>query len=173
MNNSKFMKKSGIPLVAAGALIGIGIILSFYGNYIIFEDLAKTNGVVSSGNSLTLEVDLDNSKSKTGIFAVQIIDFKSQTVSAIIVDPLDNTIESKAINEESYEGVFDISISGAYKLIIENNGDELTVFGVIGPEPEEWKQSLAFVSLYILVIGLFGMALVAVLFAINRKRGSN
>ena len=167
------MKKSGITLVAAGALIGVGIILSFYGNYIIFEDLAKTNGVVSTENSLTLEVDFDHSKSKTGIFAVQIIDFKGQAVSAMIVDPLSNTIESKSISEESYEGGFDINMSGTYKLIIENDGDELTVFGVIGPEPEEWKQSLAFVSLYILVIGLFGMALVAVLFAINRKKGSS
>jgi len=167
------LKKSGMVLVAAGALIGIGIILSFYGNYIIFEDLAKTNGVVSTGNSLTLEVDLDHSKSKTGIFAVQIIDFKNQIVSAMIVDPLENTIESKSINEESYEGIFDINMSGTYKLIVENNGDELTIFGVIGPEPEEWKQSLAFVSLYILVIGLFGMALIAVLFAINRKKGSS
>jgi len=167
------MKKSGIALVAAGALIGVGIILSFYGNYIIFEDLAKTNGIVSTGNGLILEVNLDHSKSKTGIFAVQIIDFKGQTVSAIIVDPLSNTIESKSISEESYEGGFDINMSGTYKLIIENDGDELTVFGVIGPEPEEWKQSLAFVSLYILVIGLFGMALVAVLFAINRKKGSS
>jgi len=167
------MKKSGMALVASGALIGIGVILSFYGNYIIFEDLAKTNGVVSTGNSLTLEVDLDHSKSKTGIFAVQIIDFKNQIVSAMIVDPLENTIESKSINEESYEGIFDINMSGTYKLIIENSGDELTVFGVIGPEPEEWKQSLAFVSLYILVIGLFAMALIAVLFVINRKRGSN
>ena len=167
------MKKSGITLVAAGALIGVGIILSFYGNYIIFEDLAKTNGVVSTENSLTLEVDFDHSKSKTGIFAVQIIDFKGQAVSAMIVDPLSNTIESKSISEESYEGGFDINMSGTYKLIIENDGDELTVFGVIGPEPEEWKQSLAFVSLYILVIGLFGMALVAVLFTINRKKGSS
>ena len=167
------MKKSGMSLVAAGALIGIGIILSFYGNYIIFEDLAKTNGVVSMQNDLILEVDLDNSKSKTGIFAVQIIDFDGQTITANIVDPLDNTIESKSINEESYESVFDLNLSGPYKLIIENNGDDLTVFGVIGPEPEEWKQSLAFVSLYILVIGLFAMALVAVLFAINRKRGSS
>ena len=167
------MKKSGMALVASGALIGIGVILSFYGNYIIFEDLAKTNGVIGAENSLTLEVDFDQSKSKVGIFAVQIIDFKSQTVSAMIVDPLDNIIESKSISEESYEGIFDINMSGTYKLIIENSGDELTVFGVIGPEPEEWKQSLAFVSLYILVIGLFAMALIAVLFVINRKRSSN
>ena len=166
------MKKSGIPLVSAGALIGIGIILSFYGNYVIFEDLAKTNGVVSMGNSLTLEVDLDQDKSKTGIFAVQIIDFKSQTVSASIIDPLDNTIESKSISNESFEGVFDINMSGPYKLIIETNDDESTVFGVIGPEPEEWKRSLAFVSLYILVIGLFGMALVAVFLVIKRRRSN-
>jgi len=167
------MKKSGTALVSSGALIGVGIILSFYGNYIIFEDLAKTDGVVNRESDLTLEVNIDNTKSKTGIFAVQIIDFKDQTISINIIDPQNNIIETKTINEEAYEGVFNLGSSGAYKLVVENNGNELTVFGVIGPEPDEGKRSLAFVSLYILVIGLIGMAIVAILIVINRKKTAN
>ena len=167
------MKKSGIALVASGALIGIGIILSFYGNYIIFEDLAKTNGIVNMESDLVLEVDLDNTKSKTGIFAVQIIDFKDQTISISIIDPQNNVIETKTINEEAYEGIFDLESSGTYKLVVEKTDNELTVSGVIGPEPDEWKRSLAFVSLYILVIGLIGMAMVAILIVINRKKAPN
>lgn len=167
------MKKSGIALVASGALIGIGIILSFYGNYIIFEDLAKTNGIINMESDLVLEVDLDNTKSKTGIFAVQIIDFKDQTISISIIDPQNNVIETKTINEEAYEGIFDLESSGTYKLVVEKTDNELTVSGVIGPEPDDWKRSLAFVSLYILVIGLIGMAIVAILIVINRKKASN
>lgn len=164
------MKKSGIALLFTGALIGIGVILSFYGNYLLFEDLAQTTGIVSMNNNLILEVELDSAKSKTGIFAVQIIDFKDQTISVSIIDPLENIIESKTISEDSYEGVFDLQTSGIYKIIVTNNGDELNVFAVIGPQPDQIKQSLAFVSLYILVFGLIGMAMVAILIVFNRKR---
>jgi len=167
------MRRFGIALLIVGVLIGIGIILSFYGNYIIFEDLAKTNGVVNMESDLILEVSLDNTKSKTGIFAVQIIDFKGQTVSASVIDPLDTIIESKSINEESYEGIFDISNSGTYQLVIENNGDDLAVFGVIGPEPDEWKRSLSFASLYILIAGLMGMVIIGILLIINRKKAAS
>ena len=164
------MKKSGIAFLFTGALIGIGVILSFYGNYLLFEDLAQTTGIVSMNNDLILEVELDSAKSKTGIFAVQIIDFKDQTISVSIIDPFENIIESKTISEDSYEGVFDLQTSGIYKIIVTNNGDELNVFAVIGPQPDQIKQSLAFVSLYILVFGLIGMAMVAILTVFNRKR---
>jgi hypothetical protein len=167
------LKKSGIALVLTGALIGIGVILSFYGNYVIFEDLAQTNGEVSLNNDLILEVDLDNSKYKTGIFAVQIIDFKDQTISVNIIDPLESTIESKTISEESYEGTFDLQISGTYKMVVSNNGNGVNVFGVIGPEPDDVKRTLAFVSLYLLVFGLIGMVMVGALIVFNRKRTIN
>lgn len=173
MLNLDIMKKYGIGLVITGGLIGVGIILSFYGNYVIFEDLAKTSGVVNMENDLALEVNLDNTKSKTGVFAVQIMDFKDQSILVSIVDPYDITIETKTINEESSEGNFEINNSGIYKLVIENKGNDVTVFGVIGPEPDESKKLVAFTSLYILVIGLIGMAIVAILIARNRKRRSS
>jgi len=167
------LKKSGIAIVITGSLIGIGIVLSFYGNFIIFEDLAQTSGEVSANSDLILEVELDNTKSKTGVFAVQIIDFKDQTISVSIVDPLGRTIESKTVRENSFEGIFDLETSGTYKIVVTNSSDEITVFAVIGPEPDEVKQSLAFVSLYILIFGLIGMAMVGVLIVLNRKRAFN
>ena len=66
------MKKSGIALAAVGGLIGVGIILSFYGNYILFEELVQGNGEVGVGENLVIEVELDSSKSQTGIYAIQI-----------------------------------------------------------------------------------------------------
>ena len=167
------MKKSGIALAIVGSLIGIGIILSFYGNYIIFEDLAKTNGSIDEESNLVLEVALDQKKSKTGIFAIQIIDFKDQTVFVSIIDPFETTIKSQYVNEESVEGVFDIVTTGTYKLVIEKEGEETTVFGVIGHEPDETKRLLAFVSLYVLVIGLIGLALMAIIIAVNRRKASS
>ncbi len=164
------MKKSGLFLVIVGGLIGAGIILSFYGNYVIFEDLRKNDGEVSLEQELIVEVDLDHNETQTGIYAVQIIDFERAKVDVSILDPFNTAIETQSINEEVYEGLFDVTTSGTYKLLIENKGEQVKIFGVIGPEPDEVKRSLGFISLYILVIGLLGMAGFTVYIIINRKK---
>lgn len=167
------MKKAGILLAIVGSLIGTGIILSFYGNYVVFEDLVKDNGEIGNGEELIIETQLDSNETPSGIYAVQIIDFKGETVVANIIDPFNSVIDSQTINEEVYEGYFEVTASGTYKLIIENTGEEVTIFGVIGPQPDEVKRALTFVSLYILVAGLFGMAVVAAYLVIDRKRKSS
>ena len=78
------MKKSGIGLAVVGGLIGVGIILSFYGNYILFEELVQDNGEVGVGQNLVIEVELDSSETQTGIYAIQILDFKGGMVTANI-----------------------------------------------------------------------------------------
>ena len=166
------MKKSAIFLAIVGVLIGAGIILSFYGNYILFEDLVQGNGEVFDGQDLVIEVELDSSKTQSGIFAIQILDFKEGMVTASIIDPSNTTIESESINQEVFEGLFEITSSGNYKLLIENKGESANVFGVIGPEPDEGKRALSNISMYILVAGLIGMAGVAVYIFINRRKTS-
>ena len=166
------MKKSGIGLAVVGGLIGIGIILSFYGNYILFEELVQGNGEVGVGQDLIIEVELDSSASQTGIYAIQILDFKGGIVTASVIDPFNTTIESEDIKQEVFEGLFEVTTSGNYKLLIENNGETENVFGVIGPEPDEGKRSLSNISMYILVIGLIGMACMAVYLFINRRKSS-
>jgi len=87
------------------------------------------------------------------------------------VDPFDNEIESQLIEEEDFEGQFKITKSGIYKLVIENpNEKEIKISGVIGPEPDAGKKSLGFISLYVLIIGLIGMAIVPIYAIKNRKR---
>lgn len=166
------MKKSAIFLAIVGVLIGAGIILSFYGNYILFEDLVQGNGEVFDGQDLVIEVELDSSKTKSGIFAIQILDFKEGMVTASIIDPSNTTIESESVNQEVFEGLFEVTSSGNYKLLIENKGETTNVFGVIGPEPDEGKRALSNISMYILVAGLVGMAGVAVYIFINRRKAS-
>jgi len=164
------VKKSGIFLVVVGGLTGIGIILSFYGNSLIFEDLIQKDGDVGVEQFLLVEVELDNNDVQTGIYAVQIIEFEGATVTASIIDPFDNVVESQSINQEAYEGLFDVSTSGTYKLLIENTGEKLKIFGVIGPEPDSWVRTLGFISLYILIMGLIGMFIVTVYLVIKRKK---
>ena len=164
------MQKSGILFVIVGSIVGVGIILSFYGNQVIFEDLNKGEGQVKFAENLIIPVELDNTETQTGIYAVQIINFK-EGITAKIVDPFDKEIESQLIDEEVFEGRFNIAVSGIYKLVIENIDEKETkVFGVIGPEPDAGKKSLGFISLYILIIGLIGMVGVAIYTIKNRKK---
>lgn len=163
------MQRSGILFVIVGSIVGVGIILSFYGNQVIFEDLIKGEGQVKFGENLIIPVELDNTETQTGIYAVQIINFK-EGITAKILDPFDKEIESQLI-DEVFEGRFNIAVSGIYKLVIENTDEkEIKIFGVIGPEPDAGKKSLGFISLYILIIGLIGMAGVAIYAIKNRKK---
>ena len=153
-----------------GSIVGIGIILSFYGNQVIFEDLIKGEGQIKFGENMIIPVELDSAETQSGIYAIQIIDFK-EGVTAKILDPFDKEIESQSMDEEVFEGRFNIAVSGIYKLVIENTDKkEIKIFGVIGPEPDAGKKSLGFISLYILIIGLIGMVGVAIYAIKNRKK---
>ena len=152
------------------SIVGVGIILSFYGNQVIFEDLIKGEGQVKFGENLIIPVELDNTETQTGIYAIQIINFK-EGITAKILDPSDKEIESQTINEEVFEGRFNITMSGIYKLVIENTDEkEVKIFGVIGPEPDAGKKSLVSISPWILIIGLIGVVGVAIYAIKNRKK---
>ena len=164
------MQKSGILFVIVGSIVGVGIILSFYGNQVIFEDLIKGEGQVKFGENLIIPVELDNTETQTGIYAVQIINFK-EGITAKILDPFDKEIESQLIDEEVFEGQFNIAVSGIYKLVIENTDEkEIKIFGVVGPEPDAGKKSLVSISPWILIIGLIGVVGVAIYAIKNRKK---
>ena len=163
------MQRTGILFVIVGGIVCTGIILSFYGNQVIFEDLSKGEGQIKIGESLTIPAEIDNKETQSGIYAIQIMDSKG--VKAKILDPSDVEIESQSINEEDFEGQFKIATSGTYKLVIQNTNDkEVKIFGVIGPEPDAGKKSLGFISLYVLIIGLIGMIIVPIYAIKNRKK---
>ena len=164
------MQRQGIFFVIVGSIVGVGIILSFYGNQVIFEDLIKGEGQVKFGENLIIPVELDNTKTQTGVYAIQIINFK-EGITAKILDPFDKEIESQSINEEVFEGRFNITMPGIYKLVIENTDEkEIKIFGVVGPEPDAGKKSLVFISPWILIIGLIGVVGVAIYAIKNRKK---
>jgi len=165
------VQKSGILFVIVGGIVGLGIILSFYGNQLIFEDLVKGEGQVKLGENLIIPIEFETVQTHTGVYAIQIIDFKKE-ITAKILDPFDIEIESQIINQDVFEGRFKIEEPGTYKLVIENSDEkEIKVFGVIGPEPDAGKKSIGFISLYILVIGLAGMGGVTI-YAIKNRRKS-
>lgn len=152
------MQKAGIILVASGALIVIGLILLAVGNQIILEGVFQGNGKINSSQDLTILGEFNSEVSSVGVFAVQVMEFKENTISARILDPFENEIASKNVDEETVEEEFDIIDTGSYKLIIQTNSNEdIQVFGAIGPLPDAGKKSLSFVSAYILIIGMVGL----------------
>ena len=152
------MQKAGIILVISGALIVIGLILLAVGNQIILEGVFQGNGKINSSQELIVSGEFNSEESSTGVFAVQVMEFKENTVSARILDPFDNEIASKNVDEETIEEEFDIVDTGDYKLVIQTNSNEdIQVFGAIGPLPDAGKKSLSFVSAYILIIGMVGL----------------
>ncbi|RMW37385.1 MAG: hypothetical protein EA447_06010 [Nitrosopumilus sp.] len=152
------MQKAGIILVSSGALIVIGLILLAVGNQIILEGVFQGNGKINSSQDLTILGEFNSEASSIGVFAVQVMEFKENTVSAKILDPFDNQIASKNVDEETIEEEFDIIDTGSYKLLIQTNSNEdIQVFGAIGPLPDAGKKSLSFISAYILIIGMIGL----------------
>ena len=165
------MQKSGIMLISSAALIAIGLLLLVLGNQIILEGISQGEGKVSSSQSLTVSADFDSQETSTGIFAVQIMEFKDNIFSVKVLGPFDSEIIAQTINEETIEKEFDVLETGTYKLIIEStSNEEPIVFAAIGPLPGANKQLLGFVSLVILVIGMIGLVVVGIYGVKNRRK---
>jgi len=164
------VQKLAIMLVGTTSLIVIGLILLVVGNQIILEGISQGSEKVSSSQTLTISVDFDSQETSTGVFAVQIMEFKDNTFSAKVLDPFDSEIIFQAINKQTIEKKFDVLETGTYKLIIESIGDEEPiVFAAIGPLPDAGKKSIGFISVYTLVIGMIGLVVVGI-YGIKKRR---
>ncbi|MGH1568157.1 MAG: hypothetical protein ACRBBZ_03015 [Nitrosopumilus sp.] len=166
------MQKSGIGLVIFGVLIVAGLGISVIENQITLGGINQGNGKVSSTDTVTISVDIDKETTPVGVFAVQVMEFKENTISAKILDPSNIEIISQKVNEETLEEEFDIFDSGTYQLIIESSDeDEIFVTGAIGPLPDaEMKIILSSISLSVLIIGMIGLLVIGIFEIKNKKR---
>jgi hypothetical protein len=166
------VQKSGLIIVIFGLLIVTGLVVSIIENQSTLEGINQGNGKVSSIETVTVSVDLDKEISPVGIFAVQIMEFKENTISAIILDPSNIEIISQKVNEETLEKEFDIFETGTYQLIIQSSDeDEIYVTGAIGPLPDADKKFiLSIISLSILIIGMLGLVTIGIIGIKNRKK---
>ena len=150
-------------------LVVLGLVLLGVGNQIILEGISQDNGLINSNQPLVILGDF-NTNDEVGIFAVQLVEYKDNTFTVQILDPFGTEIFFESIKEDTIEREFNITSSGTYKLIIQsNNVEETQVFGAIGPVPDAGKKSLGFVSVYVLIIGLAGLAISGI-FAIKKRR---
>lgn len=166
------MQKSGLVTVIFGLLIVVGLVVSVIGNQVTLEGINQGNGKVSSSETVTISVEIDRENTRTGIFAVQVMEFKENTISAKILDPSEIEIISQNVNEDTFEEEFDIMESGTYQLIIQSSDDnEIYVTGAIGPLPDaDKKLIISIVSLAILITGMIGLVITGLIGIKNRKR---
>ncbi|HEY5736553.1 MAG TPA: hypothetical protein VIS47_08395 [Nitrosopumilus sp.] len=166
------MQKSGLITVIFGLLIVAGLALSVVENQMTLEGINQGNGKVSSIETVTVSVNIDKETTPVGIFAVQVMEFKENTISAKLLDPSNIEIISEKVNDEILEKEFDVFESGTYQLIIESNvDDEIYVTGAIGPLPDAGKKLiLSTISLSILIIGMIGLVIIGISGIKNRKK---
>lgn len=166
------MQKSGLVIVIFGLLIVAGLVVSIIENQITLEGINQGNGKVSLADTVTVSVDLDKEITPVGIFAVQIMEFKENTISATILDPSNMEIISQKVDEETLEKEFDVFETGTYQLIIQSSDeDEIYVAGAIGPLPNADKKFiLSVISLSILSIGMIGLVTTGIIGIKNRKK---
>ena len=166
------MQKTGLITVIFGLLIVTGLAVSVVENQTTLEGISQGNGKVNSKETVTVSVDLDKENTPVGIFAIQIMEFKEDTISAKILDPSDIEIISHMINDETLEEEFNVFESGTYQLIIESSDDdEIYVAGAIGPLPDAVKKSiLSTISLAVLVIGMAGLTVIGISGIKNKRK---
>ena len=166
------MQKSGLIIVVLGLLIVTGLVVSIVGNQVTLEGINQGNGEVSSTQTVTISVDFDMEKTPIGIFAVQVMEFKENTISIKILDPSDIEIIFQEVNEDTIEEKFDVLETGTYQLVIQSSNDEgIYVTGAIGPLPDANKKNIiSIISTSTLLIGMIGLVVIGIYGIKNRKR---
>jgi len=166
------VQKFGLIIVILGLFIVSGLIVSIFENQITLEGINQENGKVSITERLTISTDFDMEKTPTGVFAVQVMDFRKNTFSAKVLDPLDVEIISQQIDNDTIEEKFDVLETGTYKLLIESSSDdEIYAVGAIGPLPDPYKKFImSMISTSLIMIGMIGMVVIGIYGIKNRKK---
>ncbi len=166
------MQKSGLIIVILGLLIVTGLLVSIVGNQVTLEGIIQGNGKVSSTQTVTISADFDMKETQIGVFAVQVMEFKENTIRMKILDPSDIEIVSQDVNEDTVEEKFDVLETGTYELIIHSSDDEgIYVTGAIGPLPDANKKFIiSIISTSTLIVGMVGLVVIGIYEIKNRKR---
>jgi len=166
------VQKFGLIIVILGLFIVSGLVVSIFENQITLEGINQENGKVSITERLTISTDFDMEKTPTGVFAVQVMDFRKNTFSAKVLDPLDVEIISQQIDNDTIEEKFDVLETGTYKLLIESSSDdEIYAVGAIGPLPDPYKKFImSMISTSLIMIGMIGLVVIGIYGIKNRKK---
>ncbi len=166
------MHKSGLIIIILGLLIVTGLVVSVVGDRITLEGISQGNGQVDEIQTVTITSELDRDKTSKGVFAVQAMEFKEDTLSAIVLGPSNTEIISERLDTDTIESEFDVLETGTYQLIIQSSDDEeVYVAGAIGPLPDATKKLItSIISSGCIISGMIGLVVIGILGIKNKKR---
>jgi hypothetical protein len=165
------VQKSLIFLIFVGALITVGIILSFYGAQLTTQNLTVQEENLAPLSSLQVIAELDPSNGQTGVYGILLENFEKGKISIIVLDPLGNQIHSNSVEKETTEERFEIISKGSYTLVVENSGSiETQIVAGIGHMPDSGTLSVGITGFYLLIVGLIGIIGIGVYTVRNRKK---
>ncbi len=165
------MTKSSSIFIVAGALIIVGLALSIYGSQLIIENVSVLEGSLNPTQTMDIQITLEPEKNEGGRYVVQITDFADEIVNIRVLDPNEVLIISKSVSQKSFEGEFEITSPGIYKLIIENPGDnDIHIVGAIGYMPNDIVLAVNTSGLIIIVVGLGGIMVGGVYLVRTRRK---
>lgn len=146
----------------------MGLALSFYGAFLITENLTQQIENVGEGETLTVSTYLDPLMSVDGVYVVQSMDVRG--ISFTLLDPFGSVIRSEFTESDSIEGYFEIESAGEYILLVENTGEPVELVGAVGHLPDETLFSVGITGFFFTIAGLAGMAVIGVRAFLHRRR---
>ena len=165
------MEKPLIFLLIVGFLIGLGMILSFYGAQLATQNLTITEENLESGSTMDVIAELDPALGGTGVYGILLSKYEENMIHVTVFDPSRSQILSKTIDQETTEERFEINSKGTYRITIENSGlEQIKIVVGIGYMPDSNVLSVGIIGFYIILVGLIGMGGIVVKLIRNKRK---
>ncbi len=166
------MKKSHLILFVGGALVAIGMILSYTGASVISGQVSIKETLVNGTIPATLEKELDPSITERGAFVIRAEEIEKASLVAILYGPQGNEITSKEITQISTEEYFDIESKGTYKIQITNNAEEIPIVLGLTHMPDKAIIALNMLGQSMIITGFVGVVVAGIYALKTRKKSS-
>lgn len=165
------IKKSHLIIFVGGALVAVGMILSYIGATYISEQVTMTEGIISSAIPVTVEKELDPSISTQGAFIIRAESEDRTNLSAVVFGPFGEEIKSLKVSDVSTEEYFNIESKGLYKIQVKNSGKEMAIIVGITHAPEKSIVALNMLGQSMIISGFVGVG-IAVIYAIKTRKSN-
>lgn len=169
------MPSAAAMVAVVGGLVAAGLALSFYGSALIADDMEQKTGSVGGGEgplSVSVALEPHDDGSGGGVYVVQVIDHEEGAViHAVVSGPSGGDLDRAQVDGPSHEGYFEVDAPGTYTLRVEGSGAKsVGAVAIIGQVPPTERLAVGITGFYLVVAGLAGMGVVAVIAVRGRMR---
>lgn len=165
------MKKSHLILFVGGALVAIGMVLSYTGASLISGQISIKETLVNGTIPVELQKELDPSVADKGAYVVRAEGIQNAKLVATLYGP-SGQISSKELSEVSTEEYFDIDSKGVYALEVRNEGAEIPIVLGLTHMPDKAVLALNMLGQSMIITGFIGVGIAALYALKTRKKSS-